>query len=93
MENLTKLKEQVKVLFESATDKDTISKLTSINDTIAAVEADTKALQDEQKELLKDYKDIIKHASFDKTGDADRGAQTQTGKSFEQVLAEFKAKK
>ena len=90
-ENLTKLKDQIKVLMDAATDKEQISKLASVNDTITAVEADTTALQKEQVELLNSYKDVVKHASFGETKEPERGGTTP--KSFEEVLAEYKAKK
>lgn len=64
MENLDKLKQQISALFEGSEDKEQIAAIASINDTINAVEADTTALQKENKELLNDYKEVIKHFSF-----------------------------
>lgn len=91
-ENLTKLKDQIKVLMDAATDKEQISKLASVNDTITAVEADTTALQKEQVELLNSYKDVVKHASFGGTQKEPERGGTTPPKSFEEVLAEYKAK-
>lgn len=93
-ENLNKLRDQIKVLLDAATDKDTISSLTSINDTISSVESDYTKLETEQKDLLKDYKEVIKYASFGDKEPVKRGTTAQgEPKSFEQVLADFKAKK
>ena len=64
MDNLERLKEQIKTLFEGSEDKELITSLASINETLNAVEADTTALRKENKELLDDYKEVVKHFSF-----------------------------
>lgn len=87
MSYLEDLKNSVKALFDAAEDKDTIAKITEINKNIEGVEADTKALKDENAELLKDYKEMIKHSSFKREEDGTRGGGTTL--SFEGALQKF----
>ena len=67
MENINKLQEQIKALLENASDKQLISDLASVNNTINAICEDTTSLKTENKELLDQYKDLIKHTSFKET--------------------------
>lgn len=86
MNNFEKLEEQLKALLDTATDKTQIEKIGAINQTIEAVKTDTTALQKENKEILDDYKDLVKHTGFKQKEDVEPRGQQEAPK-FEDFLA------
>lgn len=86
MENLEKLKTQFKALFDAATDKEDISALSSINDTIESIEADTEALKKENLDLLNDYKEVVKIGGIFNSKEPEARGQ-QEAPSLEDFLA------
>lgn len=72
--NLQTLRQQVAELLDKAEDKGLVSALTQINDTVNLVEQDYTASINENKELLKDYKEVIKNVSFKREAEPERGA-------------------
>lgn len=72
--NLQTLRQQVAELLDKAEDKGLVSALTQINDTVNLVEQDYTASVNENKELLKDYKEVIKSVSFKREAEPERGA-------------------
>lgn len=94
MSKLEQLKQQVAEMFEGTEDKATIEKLAAINNSIAEVTAEQQSLVDKNAELIKSYKDLVKHTSFKDAskapGDTVTGAPTFT---FEEALANFMSNK
>ena len=88
MNNVEKLQEQLKALLDSATDKAQIEQIGAINQTIEAVKTDTTALQTENKEILNDYKDLIKHTGFKQKEDVEPRGQAEA-LTFEDALEKF----
>lgn len=84
--NLDNLKAQVAALFEKATDKELVSALTQINDTITGVEKDYTDQINENKELLNDYKEVIKSVGFKREVEPQRGS-TEAPKLEDFLLA------
>ena len=64
MNKLEELKKYVADLFGAATDKTTIEKSAVVNQKIEEIEAEQKQLSSDYQALLKDYKDVVLHASF-----------------------------
>lgn len=91
---LEQLRQQVADAFEKAEDKDAIEKLAAINNSIEEVSQEQQALVDKNAELIKSYKDLVKHTSFkdeaNKPGDTVTGAATFT---FEEALENFMSSK
>lgn len=72
MESLDKLKEEIRTLIDSVEDKGQVEQLGKLSGIIDDVEADTKALKDENKELLNSYKEVVKHVSFKVDGNGNK---------------------
>ena len=66
MTKISELKEEVAALMEAATEKEDIDRLSKMSLLMDDAEKEYQALVDENKELLKDYKDVIKHVSVDR---------------------------
>ncbi len=64
MDKLGELKEQLKSLLDETQDTELIKKYSSMNDTLAGVESEQKALADKNVELAKAYKEAILHGGF-----------------------------
>lgn len=62
--NIETLKTQINNFYEKINDKEQISELTQIRDTINLVEADVEKQSTELADILKDYKDMVRHTSF-----------------------------
>lgn len=64
MDKINKLKEQLQAVLEKTDNKEMIETLGQISATINDIEADTTALEQDNRQLLNDYKEMIKHTSF-----------------------------
>lgn len=61
---LEQLRAVVAQAFENATQKEQIEQLAKINQSIDEVEQEQKELEDTNADLIKSYKELIKHTSF-----------------------------
>lgn len=64
MNNIDKLQEEVKKIFEGAEDKKTIEQSVTLNNIISDIKSDQEQSQKEYKELLASYQDAIRHTAF-----------------------------
>lgn len=64
MGSLQKMKEMVAEMFNKAQNKEDIETLSQLSNVCDEVEAEHNKLQTENKDLMKDYKELIKHTSF-----------------------------
>lgn len=64
MTNMEKLRSQLQALLDKAESKDAIGELTTISNTLDDVQKDVEATQAEYKDMLKDYKEMVKHTSW-----------------------------
>lgn len=62
--NIEKLKGFVNELIEKTEDKELLTTLTRVNDTVNAIDNDYKSVDSNLKEFMKDYKELIKHTSY-----------------------------
>ena len=62
--NIEKLKGFVNELIEKTEDKELLTTLTRVNDTVNAIDNDYKYVDSNSKEVKKDYKELIKHTSY-----------------------------
>lgn len=88
MAHLDELKNTIKGLFDKAQTKEEIETLTKLNQQVEEAEKDYKTLDDKHKELLKDYKEVVKNTSFTEKPKDDVGTQP-TPKSLEDSLKDF----
>lgn len=87
MDNLTTLKDQIKVLLEATEDTELIKSLASIQNTVSSVEEDQAQLMNKNQELAKSYKDAIIHGGY-----TTKPAEDTTGTKvvdFDNMLEEF----
>ena len=66
MGKLEELRQAVADMFENATEKEEIDKVSRLSNIMDDVEKEQKALETENKEILKDYKELIKHVSIER---------------------------
>lgn len=88
MAHLEKLKNTVKELFDKAQTKEEIETLTKINQEVEKAETDFKELEDKHKDLLKDYKEVVKNTSFTEKP-KDEAVTPPAPKSLEECLKDF----
>ena len=84
------LRDLVATLFENATQREQIEGLVRVNDAIDAVEAEQKEMADKNSDLIKSYKELVKHTSFN-VAPKERETQAQP-QSLEASLQDFLAK-
>ena len=93
MTKLEQLKATVATLFENATEKSDIERLAKINNSIEEVEVEQKALTEKNADLIKSYKELVKHTSFKEQPKFVETQATQPALSLEEALKNFLASK
>lgn len=73
MEKINKLREQFQAILDKVEDKEMIASLSELSVTIDEIDADTTALEKDNRDLLSDYKEMIKHTSFKVEQPVERG--------------------
>lgn len=92
MGKLEQLKQLVADMFDKCENKEDIDKLSTIKNTIGEVEGEQQELIDKNSELIKSYKDLVKHTSFkddNKIVEKNNEIFTPTSVSFEETLSKF----
>lgn len=93
MGKLDELRQLVAESFKAATEQQDIERLAKINNAIEDVSKEQESLVAKNAELIKSYKDLISHTSFQ----VDSGKVTDdvapTPVSFEDALKSFMSKK
>jgi len=92
MDKLEQLKNLVGSWFDACEDKQTLDQLSAIKKACDDVEAEQNKLQAENKELLKDYKELVTHTSFNDQHNQPKNTLGGEAVSFEDALAEFMKK-
>ena len=85
------LRNVVAAMFEHATEKEQIENLAKINNSIDEVEQENKDLTDKNAELIKSYKELIKHTSFKEQPNLDTQPSGMDAPSLEESLSQFLA--
>lgn len=92
MGKLDELRQLVADAFKDATEKQEIENLAKINTAIEDVSKEQDDLVAKNAELIKSYKDLVQHTSFD-VGDKTIDDVAPTPVSFEDALKDFMSKK
>lgn len=92
MGKLDELRQLVAEAFKDATEKQEIENLAKINTAIEDVSKEQNDLVAKNAELIKSYKDLVQHTSFD-VGDKVIDDVAPTPVSFEDALKDFMSKK
>lgn len=87
---LEQLRNMVATMFEKAEEKGQIENLAKLNNVIDEVEKEQNELTSKNGELIKSYKELIKHTSFKEKPDVD-SHPTAVPPSLEESLNEFLA--
>lgn len=90
---LETLKGLVADWFTQAENKTDIEKLTALKKACDEVEVEHNKLQADNKELLKDYKELITHTSFNDQHNQPQDTISGSAVSFEDALQQFMLKK
>lgn len=61
---ITDLRNQLQQMLDATENKTQIEQISALNVFVDKLEAEHTQLQNEQKDLLKDYKELVKHTSF-----------------------------
>lgn len=64
MSKLEELRNTIAKMFENAEEKEQIEQLARVNNSITEVEQEQKQLVEKNAELIKSYKELVKHTSF-----------------------------
>lgn len=85
MTSLEQLRQLVANMFDGATDKEQIEQMATLNNSIDAVQKEQDELVDKNAELIKSYKDLVKHTSFS-TGDKPEAGLSGTAVSIDDAI-------
>lgn len=89
---ITDLKNQLKAMLDNTENKESIEQIGALNSLVDKLEAEHTKLQNENKDLIKDYKELIKHTSFAPNGNETTEVPEQKELSFEEFLAGYQNK-
>ena len=89
MTKLEEVRQIVAKAFENAEKKESIETLAQINTCLDAVGEETKELEKSRDEIVKSYKDLIKHTSFKADASAAANEITPQKVEFESFLKSF----
>lgn len=93
MTKTEQLRATVATLFEHAEDKNLIEGLAKVNSAIDDVENENKELTEKNVDLIKSYKELVKHTSFKEEPKATETQPTSKTLDLEASLKQFLAKK
>lgn len=88
MTKTEQLRATIAALFENAKEKDLIEGLAKVNSAVDDVEAENKELTDKNADLIKSYKELVKHTSFK---EAPKATETQPSHEAPDLEASLKA--
>ena len=74
---IQEMKENLSKLLDSTEDKQYIEQIGAMSSIVDRLEVEHNTLQEENKQLIKDYKELIKHTSFAPTGIEQEVADTK----------------
>lgn len=89
MTKLEQLRQIVATAFENAVEKEDIETLATINNAIDEVNNEEQSLIDKNAELIKSYKDLVKHTSFKDNKLPEDTVSGGNAPSFEEALQTF----
>ena len=89
MGKLNELRQIVSELFDKADQKETIEKAVLVSNKIDEIEKEQELLISKNGELLKSYKDLILHTSFNEAPSAGNNPAATGQVSFEDMLSKF----
>lgn len=93
MSKLEELRATIAKMFENAQEKEQIEQLAKVNNSITEVEQEQKELTDKNAELIKSYKELVKHTSFKEEPVQTNTQVTGELPSLEDALKDFLASK
>ena len=87
-EKIEKIKQQLATMLDKTEDTDMIANLTTISNDLDGVAEDYKTSDSKYRELLGNYKEVIKHTSFVPKQGEDVGLGTPKEKSLDDVISD-----
>ena len=89
MQKIQELKEKIKKIYDKVEDKETLKEIASIDSDIDEIQNEHNSLVEENKELLKDYKDLYKYSDFKSTDKVDKGIETKKEFTYDEFLDDY----
>lgn len=89
MTKLEELRQLVKQQFDSAETKEQIDTLAQIKNKFDEVSREQEAIEQQNAELIKSYKDLVQHTSFRPEREPVDNAGATTVATFEDALSNF----
>lgn len=89
-DEIKELKDQLQAMLDATEDKPSIERIGTMNSLIDKIEAKHNKLQEEQKDLLKDYKELYKHTSFKPNGTEQEQIKENKKLTFDDFLSGYK---
>lgn len=86
------MKNQLQAMLEKTENKEEIEQIGTLNSLVDKIEAEHKKLQEDNTDLIKDYKELIKHTSFSPNGTETQEVSTPTDLSFSDFLTAYNKK-
>lgn len=80
------LRTKLQSMLDATDNKQQIEEISALNVFVDKLEAEHTQLQNEQKDLLKDYKELVKHTSFAPNGTETQQVPEQKEVRFEDFL-------
>lgn len=93
MSKLEELRQLVADAFKAATEQQDIERLAKINNAIDDVSKEQDVLVAKNADLIKSYKDLVQHTSFDVKSNEVTNDVAPTPISFDDALKQFMSKK
>lgn len=87
------IKKQLQTMVDATDNKEQIETLGALNSLVDKMVDEYNHLQDEQKSLLTDYKELIKHTSFKPNGSEQTQVDETKNLTFGDFLDAYKSKK
>lgn len=90
---IEELRNQLKAMFDKTENKTEVAQIGTLNSLVDKLEAEHNQIQNEQKDLLKDYKELIKHTSFAPNGTEQTEVPEQKELTFGDFLGSYQKQK
>lgn len=88
MDKIEELRTQLATMLDKTEDKDMISDITNMTNSLNAIEEENKSLDSKYRELLGNYKEVIKHTSFKPKSNEEVGTGLPKEKSLDDIITD-----
>lgn len=87
---IEEIKDQLQAMLDATEDKPTIERIGTMNSLVDKLSEENTHILEEQKTLLKDYKELVKHTSFKPNGTETEVPDTKEPVTFDSFFNNYK---